>query len=273
MSSESALLETGTLWRVVGTYRGQIVTPGSKYYLVNKDRAPAGLLGFQYTVSGVVQYRDRTGTYPVPSGHAFLHEMGDDVTYFLPTDAPENYVCDWITFMGAGLPEHWRVLRKGHGSVVPVDRPMLQAMWNLIELASPKAALDPTVIADAVHDFLMSLFLKFRQQKLQLQNPVDAAVDDVLRHPSYPWSLKELAEKYGCSREHLTRVFKERVGTSPGAWLNQSRLRKAMDLLASTDMPVASVAERAGFASAHTLARHLRRVTGKSPRALRHSPR
>ncbi len=270
MNSDYPVLEAGTLWRVVGFDRGQIVTPGSRYYHVSRDRTP-GMVGFQYTVSGEVQYRDSTGEYTVKPGHAFLHATGDDVIYYTLPDARETYVCDWITFTGAGVVDHWNVLRKGHGSVLPIDKQTRLAMWNLMELGAPKAVLDPTVLADAVHEFLMSLFVKFRQQRQETLNPVDAAVDDLLRHPAYPWSLKELAEKYGCSREHLTRVFTRRIGVSPGVWLNQSRLRRAVELLKSSDLPVASVAEKSGFASAHTLARHLRRVVGKSPRALRHT--
>ncbi len=272
MSPEYPLLEAGTLWRVGSFDRGQIVTPGTRYYHVSKGRVP-GTVGFQYTVQGSVQYHDSTGTYPVTSGHAFLHAFGDDVVYFTTPENTETYICDWITFTGAGIGEHWSVLRKGHGSVLPVDTQTHQAMCNLMELASPQAALDPTVLAEAVHEFLMSLFLKFRERRQETQNPVDAAVDELLRHPSYPWSLKELAEKHGCSREHLTRVFTQRIGTSPGAWLNQSRLRRAIELLKSSDLPVSSIAEKAGFASPHTLARHLRRVVGKSPRALRVLPR
>lgn len=272
MSSEYPLLEAGTLWRVLGFDRGQIVTAGSRYYHVSKERTP-GAIGFQYTVSGEVQYRDSTGQYTVKPGHAFLHATGDDVIYYLDPEARETYVCDWITFIGAGIVDHWNVLRKGYGSVLPVDKQTHQAMFNLMELASPTAALDPAVQADAVHDFLMSLFTKFRQRRQEALNPVDAAVDDLLRHPAYPWSLKELAEKYGCSREHLTRVFTRRIGVSPGAWLNQSRVRRALELLRSSDLTVASVAEKSGFASAHTLARHLRRVVGKSPRAVRSTTR
>src|SRR5450631_2971629 len=114
MSPEYPLLEAGTLWRVVSYDRGQIVTPGTRYWHSNKDR-PKGQIGFQYTVSGTVQYHDSTGTYPVTAGHAFLHAFNDDSTYYLSPENTETYVCDWITFMGAGMGEHWSVLRKGHG--------------------------------------------------------------------------------------------------------------------------------------------------------------
>ncbi len=269
MDPDYTLAEAGTLWRISGYFRGQIVTPAQKYYLNNHQREPIGLVGCQLTVSGSVLYKDDSGVHTVPAGSAFLHTFGDGISYYLPADATENYVCDWITFLGAGLPEHMAVLRRGHGSIVTMNKTMLQTMWDLMELAAPDAATDNTVVAHEIHDFVMNLFANFRRQKQQGLTAVDAAIEELLRHPMYPWSLKELADKYGCSREHLTRVFARRVGASPGVWLKRSRVQKAMELLRQTDLPVSSIAEKSGFASTHTLARRLRQETGKSPRALR----
>jgi AraC-like DNA-binding protein len=268
MDANYTLIEAGTLWHVTNYFRGQIVTPGSKYTFDNTHRQPAGIVGVQYTHKGMVEYRDENGAHPVPPGSAFVMVLPDTTGYGLPAEPRENYVCDWINFSGAGVAEHFRVLRREQ-AVFPMDRAMLQALWSLMEMSAPDAAVDNTIVAHAIHDFIIGLFSSVRRRKQQTLAPVDAAVEELLRHPMYPWSLKELADKYGCSREHLTRVFTRRIGTSPGAWLKRSRVHKALELLRQTDLTVKNIAAESGFASTHTLTRHLRRVTGSSPRSLR----
>src|ERR1051325_343599 len=122
MDPDYTTLELGTLWHISGSCRGQIVTPGSKYQFHNLNRPPKGLIGVQYTVKGMVEYRDKTGIRPVPPGSAFIMICGDDTGYGLPPDAKENFVTDWINIRGAGAPEHYSVLSRACGGVLPMNR-------------------------------------------------------------------------------------------------------------------------------------------------------
>lgn len=121
----------------------------------------------------------------------------------------------------------------------------------------------------AVHGFVLGLFTRLRAQRQARQSAVERAVEELLSHPTATVSLKRLAERCGCSREHLSRVFAERTGLAPAAWLAQERLARALMLLRDTSLPVAAVAEQCGYGSAHTLARQVRAATGRAPRALR----
>ncbi|WP_021592248.1 GlxA family transcriptional regulator [Actinomadura welshii] len=66
-------------------------------------------------------------------------------------------------------------------------------------------------------------------------------------------STAALAPLAGVSQRHLTRLFLEHLGRTPGRYVRQARTEAAAHLLATTTHPLTSVARRCGFGSAETL--------------------
>jgi AraC-like DNA-binding protein len=60
-------------------------------------------------------------------------------------------------------------------------------------------------------------------------------------------SVGELADKFGCSRRHLNRLFHQHFGVSVAALRMEMRLTKAVSLLRDPDAKVINVAEECGF--------------------------
>jgi AraC-like DNA-binding protein len=60
-------------------------------------------------------------------------------------------------------------------------------------------------------------------------------------------SVGELAEKFGCSRRHLNRLFHQHFGVSVAALRMEMRLIKAVSLLRDPNAKVIRVAEECGF--------------------------
>ena len=78
-------------------------------------------------------------------------------------------------------------------------------------------------------------------------------------------SLAALASDAGLSRFHFCRAFRESTGLSPHAWLRQNRLERAMDTLRDTDVTIANVAERLGYASQTAFTAAFKKLTGETP--------
>lgn len=89
------------------------------------------------------------------------------------------------------------------------------------------------------------------------------------RHVDQDIPLDALGERFGVSRRHITRLFRERTGVSIGAFQQLARLQAARDLLQDTDLPVGEIAFRVGFDSGAALARAMRRLGGRSPSEIR----
>jgi AraC family transcriptional regulator len=77
--------------------------------------------------------------------------------------------------------------------------------------------------------------------------------------------VDDLAAAAGLGRRHFARSFHREVGETPHRWLMQRRLRKAQDLLVSTEQPLCAIAESCGFASQSHLTKVLKEETGMTP--------
>jgi AraC family transcriptional regulator len=84
-------------------------------------------------------------------------------------------------------------------------------------------------------------------------------------------SLAELAQAACLSDYHFARMFKASFGMSPHAWVMQRRLARARQLLAAGRLPLADVAENAGYAHLSHLNAALRGAGLASAAAYRRS--
>ncbi|MGH3861149.1 GlxA family transcriptional regulator [Actinokineospora sp.] len=84
-----------------------------------------------------------------------------------------------------------------------------------------------------------------------------------------PLELSALAAHAKMSVRTFSRHFRAETGESPGTWLIQQRVRHALHLLETTDLPIDQVAERSGLRSATSLRQHMRTAVGVSPLAYR----
>jgi AraC-like DNA-binding protein len=102
-----------------------------------------------------------------------------------------------------------------------------------------------------------------------LPAPVTAALDDLRRTwdtlPLVPVSPQRLAAGAAVSAGYLNRLFRASFGHSTAATLERARLARAEQMLARTDLPVATVARQCGYADAAHFGHRFAAVHGTSP--------
>ena len=86
-------------------------------------------------------------------------------------------------------------------------------------------------------------------------------------------TVEEWATKTGVSRRVMERRFHASLGRSPHAVILHERVERAKKLLATTDLPVAIVAERCGFQSNERLTVNFRASVGVPPARYRRDSR
>jgi len=87
-----------------------------------------------------------------------------------------------------------------------------------------------------------------------------------------PITIELMAESLGYNRSYLSRVFRERTGVSPIAFLVRLRLDRARRLLRERlELTVEQVASSVGFADALYFSKQFRREYGQSPTEYRAS--
>lgn len=94
-------------------------------------------------------------------------------------------------------------------------------------------------------------------------------MDRITADPSADHSLSLLADDAGVSVRHLTRLFRDQMGTSVARFVESTRLEAARQLLETGTDPLDVVARRTGFGSAETLRRVFTRELGVPPSAYR----
>jgi transcriptional regulator GlxA family with amidase domain len=101
------------------------------------------------------------------------------------------------------------------------------------------------------------------------EQPLSELLAWAARRLDQPLTVADLARRASVSSRHLGRQFRAATGTTPLRWLLTQRIRRAQELLETTDESVDAVAEATGMGTATTLRRHFHRAVGVSPIAYR----
>jgi AraC-like DNA-binding protein len=261
-------------WKVDAADPCQRVSADGSYWWDNSTRREKSVV-LHYVLEGVLVYVDRHGRKTVDPGWAVMFAHGEHSAYGVPREVGQTLLTAWVVLSGAGTLEHWNLLRRRFGSVFYMGHasPLRRAMRRLDRHLNPASSAELALAATAVNSFVMRLYEHLEDRAGGTKTPVERAVDELIRHPTHPWSLKEVAARWGCSREHLTRVFTERVGAPPAKYLTEARIDKALELLRATSLSLALIAEHSGFGSSHAMARWVRARTGHAPSVVRQSAR
>jgi transcriptional regulator GlxA family with amidase domain len=132
------------------------------------------------------------------------------------------------------------------------------------------------VAADAARDAVMPLERPGGQSQFIVHEPPapsGASLAPVLawieEHLDEDLDVDDIAAVALMSPRTLSRQFRRQTGTTPLQWLLRARIRAAQGLLETTDLSVARIARRSGFASPATFRDRFRRVVGVSPQRYR----
>jgi AraC-like DNA-binding protein len=87
--------------------------------------------------------------------------------------------------------------------------------------------------------------------------------------PDRRWTVADIAAGVAVSRSLLDARFRSVLGRSPIRYLTEWRMHLAEDLLATTDLGVATVARRVGYDSEEAFSRAFKRAHGTAPSAWR----
>ena len=78
-------------------------------------------------------------------------------------------------------------------------------------------------------------------------------------------SLNLLADTFHLSAAYISQLFKSEIGVNFLSYLTNIRMERAKKLLVSTDLPVAEVAEKSGYADYRVFAKAFKKAEGATP--------
>ena len=93
----------------------------------------------------------------------------------------------------------------------------------------------------------------------------------ILTKPEADHSLEVMAADAGLTPSHFCRVFKKATGITPHQYVMKARLDRAQEMLGSSELSIATIADQLGFTSQSHFTRAFRQYTGQTPSGWRHS--
>jgi AraC-like DNA-binding protein len=136
--------------------------------------------------------------------------------------------------------------------------------------ATVLAKLSELLFAEAVRRCIDELPLQHKGWLAGLRDRyVGPALLKLHGHPTYPWTVDELARQVGLSRSALAQRFTDLLGQPPMQYLAQWRLHAAARALRDSRRSLAEIAEAAGYDSEPSFSRAFKRQFGLPPASWR----
>ena len=224
---------------------------GEHPYVINARKRRDGCV-FQYTLGGEGRFQSTAKGKPVvlQRGMAILVPLPSPARYWL-AKGDEWEFC-YITLDGDMTRDLFQLLIRKHGQVwnIPPAHAAIDVIRDLHRRILNKRIPDEFESANIAHCFLMALF----HFQLKPDQPRSEPVERVIRLVERDYcdtnlDVTRIASEAGYSRYHLSRLFRREMGIGPYAFLQQVRLRHALDLVANTELPLKQVAFNCGYSN------------------------
>ncbi|MCM2972513.1 GlxA family transcriptional regulator [Larsenimonas suaedae] len=299
---ECQLLDASGPWQVFATANELLPAPAYQLILVAEHEGPvttnSGMVLHATAALGAITAADTL----LIAGGSGVHRLSEQVIERLATlaaaTARVGSICTGAFALartgrldGYDVTTHWR-----HASTLARQFPALRVRENALYLeqnntftsAGITAGIDLTLsLIERDHGTMLACrvarelvvflhrpgdqaqFSEGLNAQLRSQGRLRRLIDRILSTPESDWRPAVLADELCVTPRHLTRLFKQATGTSPGEFVIRARLDAARRLLIDPALSMSGIATRCGLGGAEQLRRHFTRHFGVSPSVYR----
>ncbi|GAA2749140.1 AraC family transcriptional regulator [Amnibacterium kyonggiense] len=212
------------------------------------------------------------------AGVAHRASAGDAIV--LPSGTRHSYVADvldpwsiwWMHVAGADSRELVEAIGVASAPVLRLREPAsaAAAIEGVVAVLERDETI-PTLYAAAgsAWTMLANLAAERRRGPGSDGDRIRAVQDHIRSNLTAPHTVGALARRVGLSASHFSAVFRRATGVPVMEYVKRLRSARARELLMTTDLTVAEIAERVGYADAFYFSRQFHAVNGTSPRAFR----
>lgn len=213
------------------------------------------------------------------SGQIFLEKPGEITYYYAHAENPWTYC--WVTFAGekAGYYMKQAGFSEGINSLNSyVDTNEFYNLTNQL-LNKPELNLANDLRRHGLLCQFIALAMESHNRSSTGHRNVEYSPESYVDHAlDFIWNnyanikVADISNYIGINRSYFTNIFKQRVGISPGKYLNCIKIRESAQLLASSNLPIQEIARRIGYDNPLTFSKMFKRAYGVSPKHYRMLP-
>ena len=237
----------------------------NKDYRVSRDSHPSFLLLYCINGQGIVE---TLGQKLVLNRHeAVLINCHSPHSYY-SNNCPWEFC--WIHINGAGIHGLYENLYSQYPFPIKISRyqSLEQSISDLNEMLNEPNSQNLIQSSFLLYTLLNYLFLEV-YNPVQGKNPRDELIDNacsfIETHYFEQITVDSIIEKYPISKYYFIRIFKQKMGVTPYAYLTSYRINKAKQLLIESDLSIDEISYRCGFLDTGSLIKHFKANTGHTP--------
>lgn len=121
---------------------------------------------------------------------------------------------------------------------------------------------------DRMYQHFLEVTRELAESRQQIQNAsgiMPKVVDFLELNYMTKLSQQECADYFHINKDYLSRAFKKHTGIGMARYLNNIRIRKAQELLRTTDLQIQEIADRVGYFDSKYFSRQFKLATGMTP--------
>ena len=100
---------------------------------------------------------------------------------------------------------------------------------------------------------------------------IKLAKDYIINNYNKNISLKDVADEVYLSQNYLSELFKKEIGEGFYDFLSKYRIKKAKEILLTTNLKVYEIAQMVGYNDSITFGRAFKKITGTTPNNFRNN--
>ncbi|KZX59315.1 AraC family transcriptional regulator [Halioglobus sp. HI00S01] len=249
--------------------------PEASGHRMARDRHDDNLL--LYCSSGQGHLETDSWRGDIGAGHLMLLPQG--LTHAYQASQADPWTLYWIHFQGASTRVFMQYLGYREGRPVAdagVSPLLIGAFTNLLEVRRTGYSTRAFINASNHLRHLMtqiSMEISAHSGRLQAGFELEMVQAFMLEHIDRAVTLDELAAVANMSKYHFSNRYKALTGYSPIKHLLNMKMEHACNLLDTTDLGIAEIAQQVGYDDQMYFSRLFRKTIGASPRGYRSSTR
>ena len=219
-----------------------------------------------YVVSGKGIFKVNNQTYNLSKGDIFVIRPGEEIAYSADLENPWQY--RWIAFNCTQelLPE---CLKEDI-----IHAPEVEYIFRSAIYADRFSHAKEMYICSKLFELFAILSQRSSPKENKMDSYVQIAKNFIESNYNDPrFSISMLAEKLNLNRSYLSTIFKNIIGLSLQQYLQDFRLKEAINLLLHTEMKIENIAFSCGYSNGFHFSKMFRQKYGVSPSQYRKNPK